>query len=434
MKLYYFDFVGRSESIKLLLTHANVKFEDIRIKQEDWPRYKEKFELKQVPALEDNGQKFCQTYAILEYLGAKYGYLPKNYEKMYNVLFVMNIVEDLFGRAFMAMNPLSPYDEKAKAEAFKRLVKTEGPLFLGALESQLKQNSSQDFIVGNKYTIADFFIIGIYPHILANEEWKKVYHEKIPGMYPTLYTYIEKRAKDFNPYYKRCKTKLYYFDTPGRAEMVRVMLKYLNLPFEDIRIKFEDWPKHKTSGKFPFQQLPMIECEPCGVRLCQADAIMHRIGARYGLIPKDKPEELYSVVWWCNSLKDLMDGCARTFLSLPEDKKKKSRTEFFEKNVVNVFQAMENKLKLKKACNYLVGDKYTIADFYFVGVWRGFVMNPMFSEFKGIVEKYPLLNEYFDKKNKLSQNDLLIHYHDYWLNYTYMLIQIQSVCKHQRRF
>jgi glutathione S-transferase len=58
---------------RLLLNHAGVKFEDIRFTMESWPELKDKFELKQVPVLEDNGKMYCQMNAILEYLGKKYG-------------------------------------------------------------------------------------------------------------------------------------------------------------------------------------------------------------------------------------------------------------------------------------------------------------------------------------------------------------------------
>ena len=139
-----------------------------------------------------------------------------------------------------------------------------------------------------------------------------------------------------------------------------MMLKYLGLPFEDVRIKFEDWPKEKTSGKFELQQVPVVECEPCGVRLSQTDAIMHRIGARFGMLPTNKPEKLYKVIWWCNTAKDIMEGCFKEFLPIPAEKKKEMRTALFEKSVPVFLHAMEERLKMNKSQCTLVGRKYTL--------------------------------------------------------------------------
>ncbi len=402
MKLYYFDLAGKAESIRLLLTHAGVKFEDIRFNKDTWAAsYKDKFELKQVPVLEVDGKKYCQSYAILEYLGARYGYLPKNYEGMYRALFVMNTAEDLVMSTYLAVAPTSPLEGKAKEEAKEKLLSHDATLSLDALENQLKQNCSQDFMVGRKYSIADFHMLGFYQIVMTYTGWKEILGEKIAKM-PLLKAYFEKRIRDFNPYYKKCQTKLYYFDCAGRAEMIRVMLKYLGLPYEDIRIKHEDWAKEKISGKFPLQQLPVVICEPCGSRMCQSDAIMHKIGARFGMLPTKNPEKLYKVIWWCNTLKDLTDGMVGFFYSAaPEEKRKVMRKDYFAKTVPTFLEAMENRLKLNKTQCYLVGSSYTIADFYLIGAWRGLFANPMLAEFKEIMPKYPTLCQYFEKKDKL---------------------------------
>ena len=50
-QFHYFDTMGRGECIRMLLKHAQVQFEDIRINQQDWPQMKELYPNGQLPML-----------------------------------------------------------------------------------------------------------------------------------------------------------------------------------------------------------------------------------------------------------------------------------------------------------------------------------------------------------------------------------------------
>lgn len=401
MKLYYFDLPGKAECIRLLLTHAGLPFEDIRFTKETWPQYKDKFELKQVPVLEIEGKKYCQSLAILEFLGKKYGYLPKkDFSQVYKIMKIISTCEDLRVQAYTALAPTSPLSEEDKAKALDKVINNTGPVFLGSIEKALEENKCKEFIVGRKYTIADFFLLGFYRTVKTIPDWNKHFFHMIVEKHPALYTYLEKRMKDFNHYYKVCKPKLHYFDAAGRAEMIRMILKYLKIDFEDIRYKFEEWPAAKATGKFELGQVPMLECEVCGFKLCQTDAIMQRIGTHFRMFPDD-PEKAYKVLWWCDTAKDIMEGCWKCFLPIPEDKKKELMKNYFENVLPTFFQAMEDRLKSNKSQCCLVGRSITIADFYVMGLWRACIKSDKFTELMEIVKKYPVLYEYCEKKDKI---------------------------------
>lgn len=51
--------------------------------------------------------------------------------------------------------------------------------------------------------------------------------------------------------------KLYYFNSKGRAELVRLVFAAAGQEYEDVRFEREQWPEHKD--KAPFGQCPFIE-------------------------------------------------------------------------------------------------------------------------------------------------------------------------------
>ena len=60
MKFFYFGIYGRGEGIRMMLAHAHVQFEDVRLSMQEWPKFKEEkaawLEFGQLPLLQlDNG-------------------------------------------------------------------------------------------------------------------------------------------------------------------------------------------------------------------------------------------------------------------------------------------------------------------------------------------------------------------------------------------
>lgn len=53
------------------------------------------------------------------------------------------------------------------------------------------------------------------------------------------------------------KVKLTYFDLGGRALPIRYALAIGGIPFEDNRVKIQDWPQLKPNT--PYGELPVIE-------------------------------------------------------------------------------------------------------------------------------------------------------------------------------
>lgn len=86
--------------------------------------------------------------------------------------------------------------------------------------------------------------------------------------------------------------RLTYFDSPGRAEPLRVALSLANIPFEDRRLKFPEFMALKQQGAFPLGSLPVLEVD--GRAIVQTAAMLRYVAhlAGGGLYPADAREAL----------------------------------------------------------------------------------------------------------------------------------------------
>ncbi|KAE9550560.1 hypothetical protein FO519_006218 [Halicephalobus sp. NKZ332] len=82
------------------------------------------------------------------------------------------------------------------------------------------------------------------------------------------------------------KFKLYYFDTRGRAEPIRLMLHYCRQEFEDVRFSVSDWDTLKVS--MPQETVPILEVN--GKKLPQSRAIMRYLGRLFDLTGRNHLE------------------------------------------------------------------------------------------------------------------------------------------------
>ena len=79
-KLIYFDVYGRAESIRYLLAHAKVQYEEQHVQFSEWPTLKATMPSGQVPVwIDEHGHILNQTIAILNALAHEHGYAPKGF-------------------------------------------------------------------------------------------------------------------------------------------------------------------------------------------------------------------------------------------------------------------------------------------------------------------------------------------------------------------
>ena len=67
IRLTYFDLKGRAELARLCFVYGGVGFVDRRITMEKWAEVKSKTPLGQLPVLEIDGHKICQSRTIARF-------------------------------------------------------------------------------------------------------------------------------------------------------------------------------------------------------------------------------------------------------------------------------------------------------------------------------------------------------------------------------
>jgi glutathione S-transferase len=200
MKLYYFDIHARAEPIRLLLNHAKIDFEDVRLTQEDFAKFKSegKFEFGQVPALERDGKVFTQSNAIMRLLGKENGFYPEDPTQAWRVDSTLDAIDDL--GASMLKAKFCPDADKQK-ELFAELKTKTIPKFLGVIEKRLTENTTRTHVVGDKYTIADFDLGAILVDVFLNDA--NDHHESLKlavEAHPALKEFAENFQKDHADY------------------------------------------------------------------------------------------------------------------------------------------------------------------------------------------------------------------------------------------
>jgi len=158
IKLIYFNGRGRGEIIRLVLAVAGVEYEDFRIERADWPStHKAGTPFGQLPVVEVDGVKLCQSNACARYFARKYKLAGKSETEEAKVDMIVDCIDDL---TKPIIKIFFEKDEAKKAELKKKFGEEELPASLTYLENILKSNQGGDkFFVGNDMTWADLYIL-----------------------------------------------------------------------------------------------------------------------------------------------------------------------------------------------------------------------------------------------------------------------------------
>jgi len=199
-KLTYFNGRGRAEIIRLILTQAEVPFEDNRLSREEFIQRKSSLPFLQVPIFEIDGKiTLCQSLAIARHLARKYNLAGKTELEQVQADMTVDCIQD-------SINPIPQFfhheqDPVKKAEMKKKYIEEQLPVFLTKLEALLvANNSGNSFFVGDSLTWADLYLIRGFAalNLMAGVQEPFANHLKLKALYervtqlPKIAAYIAK--------------------------------------------------------------------------------------------------------------------------------------------------------------------------------------------------------------------------------------------------
>ena len=154
--LHYFNINSRASIPRAILSYVKADWENHLITHEDWPKYKTSglCEFEQLPVLEVDGKKYCESNAIHMYLAEKYNLMGKNPEENYQIANLLMTLDDFYA---VAINYFKCTDE-SKKEEFQKKSEEKLKFFIDKFEKRYVGLGKHKYFLGDKFTLADIFL------------------------------------------------------------------------------------------------------------------------------------------------------------------------------------------------------------------------------------------------------------------------------------
>ena len=166
------------------------------------------------------------------------------------------------------------------------------------------------------------------------------------------------------------KIRLIYFNIPfWRAEVSRIALYIGDIPFEDVRIKGDDFSYIKENGKMkdgtiiPFRQLPVLEVD--GHIIAQTAAIARFCGKLSGLYPVNDHLKAAKIDQFIDFATDLNTMVSSTNQINDKDQKITARIELAKGPIKRKLGMLER--CITERSDWIVPASISIAD---IAIWR----------------------------------------------------------------
>lgn len=153
--------------------------------------------------------------------------------------------------------------------------------------------------------------------------------------------------------------KLYYFNSKGRAELIRWIFIQAGLPFEDVRLTDQDWAAFKS--KTPYGKVPVLEIDGKQL-LAGSGPIARYVAEEHGLAGSSAFENaeiasLYDLV------EDLQNSMVLMFFEKDESRQAELKQALKEKHLPEFLGIIEKRIADNGSPDgWIYGSKVTYVD------------------------------------------------------------------------
>ena len=194
--LHYFETNGRAAVPRAILSYAKVDWVNNLISQEKWPKIKTSglCEFEQIPVLEVDNNKYCESNAINLYLAETFNLMGQNCEENYQIVNLLMTFEDFL--AIFKKYIMCP-DESKKAE-LKKETEAKLKFFYEKFEKRYISFGKKKYFLGEKFTLADIYLTVFLPTCLNLLQINECnFKDCIPNLNELMKRVKENELKEF---------------------------------------------------------------------------------------------------------------------------------------------------------------------------------------------------------------------------------------------
>lgn len=154
------------------------------------------------------------------------------------------------------------------------------------------------------------------------------------------------------------KYKLFYFDSQGRAEVIRFIFAQAGVPYVDVRFSKEEWPELKP--KMPYGIVPVLEVD--GKQLSGTIPIGRYLAEKYGLAGSDDFENA-QIAGIIDVIGDMVERNVYALTEKDEARKAELMKELTETHIPRFLSTLETRASANNCVyGWIWGANVTYAD------------------------------------------------------------------------